>query len=85
MFVYRIEFKNYEGDYFTELYHHEENAKTRFEEVRAEAKNNPEFHSYDDDDNYYYSFSFFDPDYNEYFTSITLKRCDYELLFEDRA
>ena len=85
MFVYRIEFENYEGESFTELYHHEENAKARFEEIRAEVKSKPEFNLYAENDTYYYRLSFFDSDYNEYFTSITLTRRDYELLFEDRA
>lgn len=86
MFVYRIEFENYEGEHFIELYHHEENAKARLEELRAEVENKSEFDSYDDDDeSYYYGFSFFDPTYNEYSTFITLTKCDYEELFEDRA
>ena len=85
VFVYRIEFENYEGEYFIELYHHEANAKARFEELRTEAKNKPEFDSHDENENYYYGFSFFDADYNEYSTFITLERIPYERLFEDRA
>lgn len=85
MFIYRIEFNNYEGESFIALYHHEENAKARFEELRTEAKSKSEFESYDEDKNYYYSFSFFDADYNEDSTFITLTRCKYEELFEDRA
>lgn len=84
-YIYRIEFKNYEGDYFTELYHHEENAKTRFEELRTEAKNKSEYDEYDEEESYYYGFSFFDPSYNEHFTFIDLTKCDYERLFEDRV
>lgn len=85
MFVYRIKFENYEGEYFIELYHHEENAKARFKEVRAEAKNKPEFNFHNESESYYYGFSFFDADYNEYSTFITLERIPYEQLFEDRA
>lgn len=85
MFIYRIEFYNYEGEYYFELYHHEENAKARFERLRAEAESKSEFESYDENESYYYSFSFFDPDYNEHSTIITLTKCDYERLFEDRA
>lgn len=87
VFVYRIEFNNYEGESFIELYHHEENAKKRFNELRTEAKNKSEFDTYDEDENdsYYYGFSFFDPRYNEYSTFITLTKCEYERLFEDRA
>lgn len=85
MFIYRIEFYNYEGEYFIELYHHEENAKARFERLREEAESKSEFESYDENESYYYSFSFFDPDYNEHSTIITLTKCDYERLFEDRA
>lgn len=84
-YIYCIEFENYEGDYFTELYHHEENAKTRFEELRTEAKNKSEYDEYDEEENYYYGFSFLDGFYNERFTYITLTKCDYERLFEDRA
>lgn len=83
-YIYRIEFENYDGDYFTELYHHEENAKTRFEELRTEAKNKPEYDEYDEEESYYYGFSFFDG-FNGHFTYITLTKCDYERLFEDRA
>ena len=82
--VYRIDFDNYEGEYHFELYHHEENAKARFEELRAEAKNNSYYDSYDEDESYYYGFAFFDTNYNEHATFITLTRCDYERLFEDR-
>ena len=84
-YIYRIELENYEGGYNIELYHHEENAKARFEELRAEAKNKSEFDSYDENESYYYGFSFFDPTYNEHSTFITLTKCDYERLFEDRA
>lgn len=84
-YIYRIEFENYEGEYFIELYHHEENAKTRFEELRTEAKDKSEYDEYDEEENYYYGFSFFDASYNEHSTFITLTKCDYERLFEDRA
>lgn len=85
MFIYRIEFENYQGEYFSEFYHHEENAKARFEELRAEAIKESEFDSWNDPKRYYYGFSFFDHSYNEHATFITLTRYEYERLFEDRA
>lgn len=84
-YIYRIELKNYEGEYSIELYHHKSNALKRFQELKNEAQQKDEF-------DYYYNtlvekgeLSFFDPNYNENSTFITLTKCDYERLFEDRA
>lgn len=85
MFVYRITFENYEGDNFIELYHHEENATARYNELYNEGKHYSEFESDSALDNQWRWISYFNANINEYSTIITLHRIEYDQLFEDRA
>lgn len=80
-FIYRITLENYQGETTFELYHKEENAIKRFEELRLEALSHPEY----DYKNYIFVFSFFDNNYNEYSTFIILERITEQQLFEDQG
>lgn len=82
-FIYRITLENYQGETTFELYHKEENAIKRFEELRLEALSHPEYDTSTDNKNYIFVFSFFDHDYNEYSTFIILERITEQQLFED--
>ena len=75
--IYKITFDNYQGENFIELYHKEENARARYQELMEEGKKHQEF------DEEEFSFSFFDPRYNEYSTYIYFKECDLDSLFYD--
>ena len=77
--VYQINFENYQGETFLELYHHKENAYTRMRRLREENKNQEEFYSESLDE-----IEFFDPHYNEFSTYIALMAFNsVEDLFED--
>lgn len=77
--IYQIKFDNYQGETFFELYHHMENAYARMREIREENKNQDEFDSESLDE-----IEFFDPNYNEFSTYITLNVFNsVENLFDD--
>ena len=76
--IYQIYFDNYQGETFTELYHHKVNALKRMRELRREGKTHSEFNEQDN------TISFFDANYNEYSTYITLSNFNsIDDLFED--
>ena len=76
--VYELLFDNYHGENFYELYHKKDNAYKRFAELWKEAKQKEGFEG----KKFQYC-SFFDSDYNEYSTEITLTESTIESLFED--
>ena len=77
--IYQINFENYQGETFFELYHHKANAYARMFELQEENKNQNEFDSESLDE-----IEFFDPSYNEFSTYITLNVFNsVEDLFED--
>ena len=75
---YVIEFNNYEGESFEERYRDESNAKARFYELWQEYKDYDEF-----DGTMFEEFSYFDANYNEYSTYITLSSYPMSELFCD--
>lgn len=78
--VWVITLENYEGgNFFTEFFHHEENAKKRFLQLLEENHNQQEFQSDSND----WVFSYFDSNYNEYSTVIALEETTMNKLFED--
>lgn len=77
--VYVLNLENYQGEYTFELFHHKENAERRYNELLEENKNQSEFERYEN----VHVFSFFDPNYNEYSTYITLTESTMDELFED--
>lgn len=83
VYIYRITLKNYQGQTTIELYLKEENAIKRFEELRLEALNYPD---YDDDidlKNDSFICSYFNANYNEHNTVIILNRVTAAQLFKD--
>lgn len=77
--VWVLTLENYEGENFTEFFHHEENAKKRFLQLLEENQEQEEFQTdYDD-----WVFSYFDSNYNEYSTVIALEETTMDKLFED--
>lgn len=79
MTIYEIILDNYKGETTFELYHTETAARARMYELVQEAKYKEEFDYEEDDD----EFSFFDPNYNEFSTFITLRKTTLESLFMD--
>ena len=77
--IWEIIYKNYQGDYFSEYYHYEKNAKETFLQLYEENQNQQEFEGSLDD----WKFSYFDPNYNEYSTFISLKEMTMDELFAD--
>lgn len=82
-FIYCITLENYQGETTFELYHKEENAVKRFEELQLEALNYPEYDDNMDNKNYSFICSYFNADHNEHSTFIILNRMTEEQLFED--
>lgn len=79
MTIYKIKLDNYEGDTTFELYHTETAARARMYELVQEAKDKEEFDYQEDED----ELSFFDANYNEFSTYITLRKTTLESLFMD--
>ena len=77
--VYAIVFNNYIGDDFNEYYLHLENALKRFNDLKEEAKMY-KFPEYEENDN---SFSYFNPNINEYSTYIDLLNLTVSSVFID--
>jgi hypothetical protein len=77
--IYKIDLDNYHGESNFELYHNKNNARARFKELLAEGRRKSEFNHYEDED----EFSYFDSNYNEFSTYITLKECALDELFYD--
>lgn len=77
--IWEITYRNYQGDYFSEYYHYEKNAKETFLQLYEENQNQQEFEGYLDK----WEFSYFDPHYNEYSTFISLKEMTMDELFAD--
>ena len=77
--IWEITYKNYQGDYFSEYYHYEKNAKETFLQLYEENQNQQEFEGCLDD----WKFSYFDPNYNEYNTFISLKEMTMDEFFAD--
>lgn len=75
--VYTINLNNYHGDIYEEHYLNADKALHRFKELWEEGKTHTEFES---DEN---SFSFFDDNYNEYSTIISLYDSTIKDLFMD--
>ena len=75
--VYKIEFSNYMGQTFIELYYKGINAKKRFRDLCKEGKKYEEF---EQDGN---ACTYFNADYNEYSTFITLEEVPLSALFYD--
>ena len=63
--IYKLTLDNYHGETFFELYNHKYNAEHRYYELRNENKDTIE---YEDG----WTFSFFNPSYNEDSTFISL-------------
>lgn len=80
--VYVLKLENYQGETTFELFHHKDNAARRYNELLKENCRKSEFEC-DNEDDYVKTFSYFDPDYNEYSTYITLTESDLNELFED--
>lgn len=79
MTIYEIILDNYQGATTFELYHTETAAYARLYELAQEAKYMDEFDYEEGDD----EFSFFDSNYNEFSTYITLIKTTLESLFMD--
>jgi len=77
--IWEITYKNYQGDYFSEYYHYEINAKRTFFQLYKENKDQQEFEGRSEN----WEFSYFDPNYNEYSTFISLKEMTMDELFAD--
>lgn len=75
--IYKITLDNYQGDSSFELYHNKSNAQARFAELIAEGRRKDEF---DLDEN---ECSYFDCNYNEFCTFITIEECTLNELFCD--
>ena len=75
--IYTITFENYHGEHFVEHYFQLQNALARFLELRDEGKDCDEFASKKN------MFSFFDANYNEYSTYISLTESLVKELFSD--
>jgi len=85
MKIYYIDFENFEGDTWFELYHNKEKAYKRYTNLRKASKKMEEFcdkikFNIHNERN---QFSFFNADYNEYSTFITIKQIELEDLFYD--
>lgn len=81
--VYVITYDNYEGDNFFELYHDKLSAEAKLYELRQEGKEQEEYKEdlYLENDGA--EISWFDANYNEFSTFITLTKTDLESLFFD--
>lgn len=77
--IYMLNLKNYQGETTFELFHQKDNAARRYNELIKENKDKDEFEYYNNKQ----GFSFFDPNYNEYSTFITLVKITLNQLFED--
>ena len=77
--IWEITYKNYQGDYFSEYYHYEINAKRTFFQLYKENKDQQEFEGRSEN----WEFSYFDPNYNEYSTFISLKEMTMDEFFVD--
>ena len=77
--IYKIALDNYCGESGMELYHKSINAKKRFRELCREGK---EYDEYVENST---SCSYFNADYNEYSTYITLEELELEDLFYDEG
>lgn len=66
MKIYTISLENYHGETYVEHYFQKKNALARFHELQKEGKAKDEFQSRQN------FFEFFDANYNEYSTYITL-------------
>lgn len=75
--IYKITLDNYHADSSFELYRNKSNAQARFAELIAEGRRMNEF---DLDEN---EFSYFDSNYNEFSTYITIEECTLNELFCD--
>lgn len=78
MKIYTISLENYQGETFVEHYFQKKNALARFHELQKEGKAKDEFQSRQN------SFAFFDANYNEYSTYITLTDGTLKDLFMDK-
>ena len=77
--IYKITLENYCGENDIELYHKSTNAKQRFCELCKEGKGYSEYERNNA------SCSYFNPNYNEYSTFITLEECTLSDLFYDEG
>lgn len=77
--IYVLQLENYQAETTFELFHHKDNAQRRYNELLNENKDKDEFECCDDKQ----AFSFFDPNYNEYSTFISLIESTLDWLFED--
>lgn len=77
--IWEITYRNYQGDYFSEYYHYEINAKQTFFQLYKENKDQQEFEGRSEN----WEFSYFDPNYNEYSTFISLKEKTMDEFFAD--
>jgi len=77
MKVYIISLENYHGETYKEYYFQKKHAFARFIELKKEGKMQDKFEFYQD------HFQFFDANYNEYSTYITLTDCALKDLFMD--
>lgn len=77
MKIYTISLENYQGETSVEHYFQMKHALTRFLELRDEGKTKDEFEFCQN------SFAFFDANYNEYSTYITLTEGTLKDLFMD--
>ena len=78
--IWEITYRNYQGDYFSEYYHYEINAKETFLQLYEENRHQQEFEGSFVGD---WKFSYFDPNYNEYSTFISLKEMTMDEFFAD--
>lgn len=78
MNIYEIRFENYCGDFYSEYYKDESNARARMFKLWQEAQDKEEIEG-----DWNESFSFFDACYNEYSTDISLISRTLESLFCD--
>ena len=85
MRIYYLNFENFEGDTWFELYHSKEKAYKRYTNLRAASKKMEEFcdEIKFNKNNEKNRFSFFNADYNEYSTFITIEQIELEDLFYD--
>ena len=77
MKIYTINLENYHGETYVEHYFQKKHALARFRELQKEGKAKDEFQSRQN------LFAFFDADYNEYSTYITLTDGTLKDLFMD--
>lgn len=75
--IYTITFENYHGESFTENFFQLKNALARFTAILDEGAEKDEFEHHDN------NFSFFDADYNEYSTYISMTEGIVKDLFSD--